>query len=147
MIIAGMFLLFFAIIFWAVLYLFMKEKKNKFPKEFCNATVVGYGDSGRYTDLIVRFILDGESVSVETDIVDRFDFPIGTEVRISFHRDNLGKRLTLFEGSDKMNGLVHIETPKYIESRRKSLMKIKIIFAFIAISLTIVSIIFIIMGL
>lgn len=147
MIIAGLFILFFAIIFWGLFYLFMKEKKEKFPEEFRNAVVVGYGDSGRYTDLIVRFSLDGESVSIETDIVDRFDFPIGSEARISFHRDDLGKRLTLFGDSDKMNGLVFIDTPKYRESRKKNMRNIKLLFAIIAICLTAVSIIFIILGL
>ncbi|WP_312370268.1 hypothetical protein [Lachnoclostridium sp.] len=147
MIIAGLSILFFASIFWGLLYLVMKGKKNKYPEEFCNANVLGYGDAARYTDLIVHFFLDGESITVDTDVVDRFDFPVGSEVRISFHRDNLGKRLTLFGDSDKRSGFVRIATPKYIESRRKDLRNTKLLFAVIAISLTAVSIIFITLGL
>ncbi len=147
MIIIGLFISFFASIFWGLFYLFIKEKKETCPEEFSDAIVVGYGDSGKYTDLIVRFYLDENSISIETDIVDRFDFPVGSTVPISFHRNKLGKRSNLFQDSDMMNGMVHINTPKYIESRRKSSKKINIIFALIATSLTIASFTFIMFGL
>jgi hypothetical protein len=150
MIVAGLCIMFFAGVWWCLFYLLVRGRTMASPEEYRNAVVVGYGDAGRYTDLIVKFQLDENMVMADTDVVDIFDFPVGCEVKISLYRENLGRKLPALLGTDdnvdKMSGFVRIDTPKYLESRRKHLVKSKILFGSIAMILSITSLTFIVMG-
>lgn len=128
-----------AIVFWFITSIFLTMNKNE-SRIYSEATVVGYLDAGRDSELKVKLKLNGEEIMSKTDMVESSDFPIGSKIRVSYNSSMVNQRR--LGASDLIQGIVLIETPKYQKRRKRDQRKFTLLFGFISTIVTIFGVIF-----
>ena len=139
MLVAAIIMFMIAIVFWFITSIFLTMNKNE-SRIYSEATVVGYLDVGRDSELKVKLKLNGEEIMSKTDMVESSDFPIGSKIRVSYNSSMVNQER--LGASTSIQGIVLIETPKYQKRRKRDQRKFTLLFGFISTVVTIFGVIF-----
>ena len=139
MIVAAIIMFIIAIVFWFITSIFLAMNKNE-SRIYSEATVVGYLDAGRDSELKVRLKLNEEEIISKTDMVESSDFPIGSKVKVSYNSSMMNQRR--LASSSSIQGIVLVETPKYQKRRRRVHRRFTLLFGLISTIVTVLGVVF-----